>query len=406
MKTKSDEPPKMVIRCAYDKIIPIAKLKPNPKNRNKHPKEQIKRLAQILAYQGIRRPVRVSKRSGLMTVGHGMLEAAILNGWKLMPVNMQDYDNEEMELADLTADNAIGAWAELDLSGINTDFVDLGPDFDIDLLGIKDFVIEPADKAGQCDEDYVPEKAPAIAKLGDVFKLGEHRLMCGDSAGHDDVKMLLGGGKVDMVCTDPPYGINYVATRNWAKPDDDTRDIIGDAEPYDFRRIHNPKIPVWAVWGANYFCETIPDYKSGNYVVWAKAHSDVENDVFGSAFELVWMYPKHKQMVWFVRRVNMGKDEHGLHPTQKPIEIIERCLDYHSMPKNSLILDLYGGSGSTLIACEKTNRKCFMMEIDPLYVDVIIARWEKYTGKKAELQKEKIITRKHESKIAAKSISR
>jgi hypothetical protein len=143
-----------VIQCLYDKMVPVSELKPNPRNRNKHPDDQIARLAKILAYQGWRYPVKVSKRSGFITSGHGRLEAARANGWKEVPVNFQDYESDEQEYADVQADNSIALWAELDLSGINADLGDLGPDFDIELLGVKNFELvigdtefeEPSDK--------------------------------------------------------------------------------------------------------------------------------------------------------------------------------------------------------------------------------------------------------------------
>lgn len=120
-------------------MTPIQDLKPHPKNRNKHPKNQIERLAKIIEHQGWRYPIKVSKRSGFIITGHGRYMAALERGWTHVPVDYQDYDSEEQEYADLVSDNAISSWAELDLSGINSDLGDLGPDFDIDLLGIENF---------------------------------------------------------------------------------------------------------------------------------------------------------------------------------------------------------------------------------------------------------------------------
>jgi hypothetical protein len=132
-----------VVRCTFDEMMTIDELKSHPKNRNKHPDEQIERLAKILQYQGWRYPVKVSKLSGLVTSGHGRIAAAKRLGWERVPVNFQDYESEEQEYADVQADNAIASWAELDLSGINADLGDLGPDFDLDLLGIKAFSLDP-----------------------------------------------------------------------------------------------------------------------------------------------------------------------------------------------------------------------------------------------------------------------
>jgi hypothetical protein len=133
------------IRCAFTKLIPISDLKEkfHPKNRNRHPEEQLKRLAQILEYQGARAPAKISNLSGFLTAGHGRVLAAELAGWDTYPVDFQDYDSEEQEYADLQADNAIALWAELDLSGINSDLGELGPDFNLDLLGLKNFSLDP-----------------------------------------------------------------------------------------------------------------------------------------------------------------------------------------------------------------------------------------------------------------------
>lgn len=127
-------------------LVPISTLVPHPKNPNKHPPEQVARLAEIIEFQGWRYPVKVSNRSGFVTSGHGRIEAAKLKGWTDVPVSYQDYESEAQEYADVVSDNAIAEWSDLDLSSINTDIGDLGPDFDIDLLGIKDFVLEPADR--------------------------------------------------------------------------------------------------------------------------------------------------------------------------------------------------------------------------------------------------------------------
>ena len=148
--------------CLYDEMVPVGELKPHPKNRNKHPDEQIARLAGILKYQGFRYPVKVSKRTGFVTSGHGRILAAKANGWAMVPVNFQDYDSEEMEYADVQADNAIASWAELDLSGINSDLTDLGPDLDLNMLGLKEFtLVAPEFEPGtEDDQGKLDQKKP------------------------------------------------------------------------------------------------------------------------------------------------------------------------------------------------------------------------------------------------------
>lgn len=149
-----------------DKItwVEIKKLKPHPKNPNKHSKEQIERLAEIIAYQGFRSPIVVSNRSGYIVAGHGRVEAAILNELTKVPVSYQDFTDDEQEYAHMTADNAIADWATLDLSMINKDIIELGPDFNIDMLGIKDFSVEPLDKnfepGSEEDQGKLDQKKP------------------------------------------------------------------------------------------------------------------------------------------------------------------------------------------------------------------------------------------------------
>lgn len=159
----------MQIRCRYDKLIPVSELQAMkfPNNPNKHSTEQITRLAQIMHYQGIRHPIVVSNLSSLITKGHGRLEAALTNGWTEFPIEFQDYEDRDQEYADIVADNAIARYAELDLKAINLEIPDLGPDLDIDLLGIKDFKIEPMDKY---EEGELKDKPPMTCpECGHVF---------------------------------------------------------------------------------------------------------------------------------------------------------------------------------------------------------------------------------------------
>ena len=152
----------MKVHCLYDELVPVGKLKPHPKNRNQHPAEQIDRLAKILKYQGWRYPVKVSKRSGFVTAGHGRIEAAKAAGFKQVPVNFQDYESDEQEYADLQADNAIALWAELDLSGINLDLVDFGPELDLEMLGLRNFEVIPPnfEPGNEEDQGKLDEKKP------------------------------------------------------------------------------------------------------------------------------------------------------------------------------------------------------------------------------------------------------
>lgn len=386
----------MKIHCAYDTMELISTLKPHPKNANKHPKEQIERLAKILEYQGFRYPIKISKQTGFVTSGHGRIEAAKLNGWHGVPVSWQDYETPDMELADLHADNAIASWAELDLSVVNDCVKELDPTFDIELLGIKNFEIDVVDKFND-DEDSIPEvpKEPKT-KLGDLYVLGNHRLMCNDSTDILHVECLMEGLKADMVFTDPPYGMGIVkkdgqnnslgesingvvgvAARGKYRPvmgDDSTKtaiDAYGLCVALD--------IPTMVFWGANFYAEAL--MPSPGWIVWDKENGEG----FFADGELAWTNSDKQLRIFKHQWKGMIRDsERGdkrIHPTQKPIALAEWCFENYGNPMS--VLDLFGGSGSTLIACEKTNRKCLMMELDPHYCDVIIERWQKFTGQTA-----------------------
>lgn len=156
------------IHCRHDELLHIHEVKFHPKNRNNHPKDQIERLAEILKYQGWRYPIKISNLSGCIVSGHGRVLAARHLGLDIVPVQRQDYKTEEQEYADLISDNSIASWSELDLSSINSDIVDLGPDFNIDLLGIKDFVVEMADREQSEIPDIDQENKKYILEV--IFK--------------------------------------------------------------------------------------------------------------------------------------------------------------------------------------------------------------------------------------------
>lgn len=387
-------------------LLPTAELKPNPKNRNKHPDEQIERLAEIIRYQGFRQPIIVSSRSGYIVAGHGRLLAAQRLEIERVPVVFQDFESEEQEYAFQVSDNAVAAWAELDLAGINADLPDLGPDFDIDLLGIKDFTLDVAEKLEpQCDEDEVPEAVEPKTKPGDIYQLGRHRLMCGDSTDIDAVEELMDGEKADMVFTDPPYNTGMTASnRDSARlshmfddkfTDDEWQALLSGFTATMWAAMKDSSVAyVCLDWRRSH--ELVPHlkaaFKFSNLIIWDKMVHGLGSD-YKYTHEFIHVCKKGSPEidshqgereysdVWHIQR-KMGRDDE--HATKKPIELIERCINHASRSGGS-VLDLFCGSGSTLIAAEKTGRKAFLMELSPRYVDTTVARWEKYTGKKAEL---------------------
>jgi len=367
------------------KMVDIDLLVENPENNNTHPKEQIERLAKIIKSTGFRNPLIVSNRSGFVLCGHGRIEAARLAGMNELPVIYQDFKDEAEEYAHLTADNEVARWAATDLSLVNAKMLDFGPEFDIDLLGIKDFVIEPVEKFDPLtDEDSVPElKEDPITKRGDVWLLGEHRVMCGDSTMIDDVEKLMNGEKADMVFTDPPYGIGIDGQKKsdaknpkHSRKGHEFKGWDNDIPSEDFFQImHSLNIPC-IVFGGNYMTEFLPPSKG--WIFWNKGQ---EGQLTMSDGELAWTNQSKVLRSVTVNRAAIGK---SVHPTQKPLKVVEFCLGYIDNSKS--VLDFFLGSGSTLIACEKTNRKCYGMELDERYVQVIIKRWMEYTGKQATLE--------------------
>jgi DNA modification methylase len=407
----------MEIKSKEILIIDINKIVPNPKNPNKHPKEQIERLSSIIDFQGFRQPLIVSNRSGFLVAGHGRLEIAKLKGVTQLPVMYQDFDSEAQEYAFCVADNEIARWAQTDLSMVNTDMLDLGPDFDIDMLGIKDFVLEPIEKfEPQSDEDAVPEVVHPITRKGDLWLLGKHRLLCGDSAMIDDVEKLMNGEKADMVYTDPPYGMflktdfssmdglspegkSFLGTSGGKKH----KPVKGDSEDFNPEFISNiftcfDYCKEVFLWGADYYSEYLINKNDGAWIVWDKRTNEGASEdqalsadrLFGSSFELCWARSKHKREIARIRNGIFGvKNESGnsktVHPTQKPVQLAEWFFEKWGSGAK-LVADIFAGSGSTLIACEKTNRICHTLEFDEGYCDVIIKRWEAFTGKKATLE--------------------
>lgn len=380
--------------------VPTNSLVPNPKNRNKHPKEQIERLSKIIKANGWRHPIIVSKLSGQVVVGHGRLEAAKLLSEPKVPVHFQDFANETEEYQFGIADNAIASWAELDLAGINTDLPTFGPELDVDLLGIKDFELEPADKYGDKDTEETPATRATDIQTGDLFCLGSHRLMCGDSTDALQVERLMNGEKADMVFTDPPYGVDYSGgiqfTDDGVKKEsrkklenDGSADIYLKAIPVISQFVEGPcytwfadtkALPVYsAIESVGQIHALIIWVKNGGYAA-MNAHYKQKHEPClywkpeGST--LRWNGESTENTIWEINKDMVNK----LHPTQKPVALAERAIRNHSVKS---VLDVFCGSGSTLIACEKTNRKCYGMEIDPQYCQVIIDRWENLTGQKA-----------------------
>lgn len=401
------------INCSHAELLPLHKIIPNPKNPNKHPPEQIERLARLIDYQGQRHPIIVSRRSGFVVVGHGRLEAIKKLGWAEAAVDFQDFENEAQEYAFVVSDNAIAEWADLDLGAINTEMLDLGPDFDIDLLGIKDFVIEPIEKfEPQSDEDDVPEVGHPITRKGDLWLLGRHRLLCGDSTMIDDVERLIADCKPNLMVTDPPYGVKLDQSwRDKAMGDKSmgkgNANIVENDDRADWYEawVLFPGNIVY-IWHASSFTDVVMDslrranFEVKQQIIWNKNILVMGRSYYHWKHEPCWyavrrgadhnwLGDRKQTTVWdgtIPNHIMSGsKDDKTEHPTQKPLMIYEKPIE-NQTKVGDFLYEPFGGSGSCVIACEKHGRASLTMELSEKYCDVIIKRWEQYTGKKATLE--------------------
>ena len=357
-----------------------------PYIRNPRKNQAIDKVAGSLKEFGFRQPIVVDKQM-VIIAGHTRFEAAKKLGIKEVPIHIADNLTPAQVKAYRIADNRVAQDSEWDIGMLNTEFTDLlDMHFDLDILGfdakeLEDLIVDKEDK-GLTDEDEVPEtpKDPK-AQIGEVYKLGEHRLMCGDSAKIDDVDKLMEGTYPDLIHTDPPYGMNAVSksgvlSKNYKidiKGDDDNT-IAKDC----FNLIYGlyPKAKqIW--WGANYYSSCLPD--SECWLVWDKNNGNSDQ----TDCELAWANFRS-----VVRQFTKSSEKtNRVHPTQKPVSLMEWIIKRFKLNATT-IADFFGGSGTTLIGAEKNRIKCYMMEFDPKYIDVIIKRWENYTGKKAELVKD------------------
>ena len=395
----------MNIKCAHTDMVELKDLKPYPFNENKHGEKQVKALAKIIAKNGQRAPIVVSKRSGYITKGHGRMLALQLLGWPQAAVDFQEYESELEELNDRVADNEISRYAEFAEGEFLSNLQNLDVDIealDFEEFGLLDFSLPEVEQLEpQCDEDEAPEvQEDAVTKIGDIWILGNHRVMCGDSTMIDQVEQLMNGEKAYALYTDPPYGMNL--DTDFSKMTSDKsfhtggkhRPVIADDKQFDAMEI----LPFFDsckevfLWGADYYLETIQrGYENlGSWIVWDKRLEESADKMYGSCFELCWSRNPHKRYIARIKwagffGMSSEDTKFRVHPTQKPTELHKWFFE-RWIPEGSLVADLFLGSGSTLIACEKTNRKCYGMELDPHYCDVTIKRWEQYTGKDAILE--------------------
>ena len=377
----------------YASYNPRKKLKPEDKEYQK-----IKKSIEEFGYVD---PIIINKDNTIIG-GHQRLTVLKDLGYEEVDVIQIDIDKTKEKALNIALNKITGEWDYamlgdllLDLDSQNYDLEITGFDLD-EIEGIMaPLGLEEEKEVIEDDFDCTPPEEPK-AKYGDIYQLGNHRLMCGDSTSEEDVAKLMNGVKADMVFTDPPYGMNldtdYSKMQGNGRKGKTYSKVIGDNEDFKEELIKtvfdnfNYCSEIF-LWGVDYYFDLIPNFKNGNLIVWDKTLQANGDADYNSEFELLWTKNRHKKEVihfnWF-RYFGLSAQDMKTreHPTQKPLQVITPFIEKHS-DEGNLIVDIYGGSGSTLIACEQLNRKCYMMELEPHYVDVIINRWETFTGEKA-----------------------
>tara|TARA_B110000261_G_scaffold5852_1_gene6073 strand:+ start:287 stop:1462 length:1176 start_codon:yes stop_codon:yes gene_type:complete len=359
-------------------------------NSRTHSEEQVGQVAASIREFGFTNPILVDGDNGIIA-GHGRLMAARKLGLESVPSIRLTHLSEAQKRAYVIADNKLALNAGWDEELLSLELGELQAiDFDLSLIGFSEDELElllVEEVEGLTDEDAVPEppETPTTVE-GDVWVLGNHRLMCGDSTSIDAVDKLMNGHKADMVFTDPPYNIDYQGV---AKNHDKIKnDKMSDSDFVQFLTD--------SVMG----CETMYVCCSWHYahlfraaminigrtpkamIIWDKVNPAQHLDKYFKQHEIIFYYGDyggHKTLrgdIWQLKR-----QRNTVHPTMKPVELIDMAMVDHADKK--IVYDGFGGSGSTLIACEKNHRDCMMMELDPKYCDVIIKRWQEFTGKQA-----------------------
>jgi len=378
------------------KQVKVKSLIPYARNSRTHSDAQVAQIAASIKEFGWTNPILVDGENGIIA-GHGRLMAARKLGHKEVPVIELAHMTDSQKRAYVIADNQLAMNAGWDTSLLSLELADLKEQgFELDVLGFDakelDKLLEPEQVDGLTDEDAVPDvPVEPKTKLGDIYQLGNHRLMCGDSTSIDAVEKLMDGQKADMVFTDPPYGVDYKGINNDDRGglEELLRGSFGNyfatsksgAACYVF---HSDKC-------ADIFHQVFREFfHFSSMIIWAKNSLTLSRTDYQSQHEPClygWMkdgshsfYGDRKQVsVW-----KFDKERVEGHTTPKPVALIERALQ-NSSKGGDVVSDLFGGSGSTMIACEKLGRQARMMELDPKYCDVIIKRWEDFTGKKAVL---------------------
>lgn len=377
-------------------MVDPATILAHPKNWRTHGPEQRAALIAELDRVGFVQSVVVNRTTGHLVDGHLRVEVAAERGVGTIPVVYVELSPEE-EARVLVALDPLGSMA-----GTNDALLQgLLAEVDLQNAALEQHLVTflaGGPKAGMTDPDDVPPVPDEpYVKPGELWLLGDHRLLCGDSTNPEDVGRLTGGTRVDVILTDPPYGIGLdtdyrsmgsgsdkavlkgVAPKRYAP-------VFGDDRPFDAAPVLAllGDVPEQFWFGADYYRRTLPGTDlDGSWLVWDK-RNEASDAGFGSGFELIWSARRHKRDLLRVYHFGAfgAEGRNRQHPTQKPVRLLADILTRWA-PAGAVVWDGFLGSGSTLIACEDTGRRCYAMELEPRYVQVAIERWQAFTGREA-----------------------
>ena len=390
----------------------LSELIPYINNSRTHSDQQVSQIAASIKEFGFNNPILIDGDNGIIA-GHGRVLAAQKLELEKVPTIELSHLTETQRKAYIIADNKLALNADWDMEMLSLEMGGLAQDgFDLSLIGFNEdelanIFVETTE--GLTDPDEVPEVPDEpVTKEGDVWLLGKHRLMCGDSTSIDAVDKLMDGVKADMVFTDPPWNVDYGS--NLANGKYKNRSILNDSMSVsDWRDfVSNISASLYSTTkhGALMYCvmsaQEWPVIDAGlrdsgfhwsSTVIWVKDSLVISRKDYHTQYEPIWYgwndggprlmkVPDRKQSdIWHCKRPSRSP----LHPTTKPLELIERAIENSSW-RGAVVMDLFGGSGSTLMAAERTGRKARLMELDPKYCDVIVKRWQDFTGEQAELE--------------------
>ncbi|PJA57506.1 MAG: DNA methylase N-4 [Rhodocyclales bacterium CG_4_9_14_3_um_filter_68_10] len=388
---------------------PTAKLLPYARNARTHSDDQVAQIAASIAEFGFTNPI-LAGSDGIIVAGHGRLAAAHKLGLEVVPVVVLDHLSPTQRRALVIADNRIAENAGWDDAMLRIEIAALqDDDFDVSLTGFDADALaelmagDEPDGEGETDDDAVPELSETpISRPGDVWLLGGHRLLCGDSTVAESYQQLLKGETVDMVFTDPPYNVNYANSAKDKMRGKDRailNDNLGDGF-YDFLlaaltpTIAHCRGGIYVAMSSSELDVLQSAFRAAGgkwstFVIWAKNTFTLGRSDYQRQYEPIlygwpdgatrhWCGDRDQSDVWQIKKPH----KNDLHPTMKPVELVERAIRNSSRPGN-VVLDPFGGSGTTLIAAEKSGRLAQLIELDPKYADVIVRRWQEWTGKQA-----------------------